>query len=75
MTLTLIIATPYIGYSKRIWCPTVRIINSTKVTLTLVLKLDLDIGKMYHHTKNEVSMSRHSKVIARTELYHPVHAE
>ena len=35
--------------------------------MTLVLKLDLDIVKMYHHTKNEISMSRHSKVIARTD--------
>ena len=35
--------------------------------MTLILKLDLDMIKMYHHTKNEVSMSRHSKVIAQTE--------
>ena len=35
--------------------------------MTLVLKLDLDMVKMYLHTKNEVSMSRHSKVIARTD--------
>ena len=35
--------------------------------MTLVLKLDLDMVKMYHHTKNEISMSRHSKVIARTD--------
>ena len=34
------------------------------MTLTLILKLDLDIVKMYHHTKNEVSMSTGSKVIA-----------
>ena len=37
-------------------------INFTKVTLTLVFKLDLDMVKMYHHTKNEVYMLRHSKV-------------
>ena len=36
-------------------------------SMTLVLKSDLDMVKMYHHTKNEVSMSRHSKVIARTD--------
>ena len=30
------------------------------------LDLDLDMGKMYQHTKNEVSMSRGSKVIAWT---------
>ena len=35
--------------------------------MTLVLKLDLDMVKMYHHTKNEVSLSRHSKVIACTD--------
>ena len=35
--------------------------------MTLILKLDLDMVKMYHHTKNEVSMSRHSKVIAQTD--------
>ena len=35
--------------------------------ITLVLKLDLDMVKMYHHTKNKVSMSRHSKVIACTD--------
>ena len=28
--------------------------------------LDLDIVKMYHYTKNEVSMSNASKVIAQT---------
>ena len=33
--------------------------------MTLVLKPDLDMVKMYYHTKNEVSMSSHSKVIAR----------
>ena len=31
-------------------------------SMTLILKLDLDMLKMYHHTKNEVSMSAHSKV-------------
>ena len=35
--------------------------------INLVLKLDLDMVKMYHHAKNEVSMSRHSKVTARTD--------
>ena len=35
--------------------------------MTLVLKPNLDIVKMYHHTKNEVSMSRHSKVIAQMD--------
>ena len=36
-------------------------------SMTLVLKIDLNIVKMYHHTKNEVSMSWHSKVIACTD--------
>ena len=35
--------------------------------MTLILKRDLDIVKMYHHTKNEVCMSTASKVIARTD--------
>ena len=35
--------------------------------MTLILKHDLDMNKMYHHIKNEVSMSRHSKVIAQTD--------
>ena len=34
--------------------------------MTLILKLDLHIIKMYHPTKNEVSMSIGSKVIAQT---------
>ena len=29
--------------------------------MTLILKLDLEIVKMYHHTKSEVSMSTVSK--------------
>ena len=36
---------------------------------TLVLKLDLCMVKMYYHTKNKVSMSRHSKVIAQTDKH------
>ena len=32
--------------------------------MTLILKLDLDMVKMYLYTKMEVSMSRGSKVIA-----------
>ena len=35
--------------------------------MTLVLRFDLDMVKMYHNNKNEVSMSMYSKVIARTE--------
>ena len=35
--------------------------------MTLILTLDLDIVKMYHHTRNEVFMSRHSKVIIQTD--------
>ena len=35
--------------------------------MTLVLKLNLDMVKKFHHTKNEVSMSRHSKVIAQMD--------
>ena len=35
--------------------------------MTLVLKFDLDMAKMSLHTKNEVSTSRHSKVVACTD--------
>ena len=35
--------------------------------MTLILKLDLDMVKLYLHTKNEVFMSRGSKVRARTD--------
>ena len=35
--------------------------------MTLILKIDLDIVKKYHHTKNEVSKSTGSKVIAQTD--------
>ena len=35
--------------------------------MTLILKLELDMVKMYHHIKNAVSMLRHSKVTARTD--------
>ena len=36
--------------------------------MTLILKLDLDMVKMYHCTKNEVSISGRSKVIAQTDI-------
>ena len=39
----------------------------TLIKITLILKLDLDMIKIYLHAKNEVSMSRGSKVIARTD--------
>ena len=32
--------------------------------MTLILKLHQDTVKMYHHTKNEVSMATQSKVMA-----------
>ena len=35
--------------------------------MTLILNLDLGMVKMYLHTKNEVSMSSSSKVIALTD--------
>ena len=35
--------------------------------MILILKLDLDMVKLYLHTKNKVYMSRDSKVIARTD--------
>ena len=36
--------------------------------MTLILKVDLNMVKMYLYTKNEVSMSRGSKVIARRDI-------
>ena len=41
--------------------------------MTLVLELDLDMVKMSYHTKNEVSVSRHSKVIACTDTHTHTH--
>ena len=35
--------------------------------MTLILKFDLDIVKMYHHIKKEFSMSTVSKVVARLD--------
>ena len=37
--------------------------------MTLTLKLNLDIVKMYHYTKNKVSMSNASKVKAQTDRH------
>ena len=36
--------------------------------MTLILKFDLDIVKMYHHTKNQVSMSTASKYYSPNRL-------
>ena len=36
--------------------------------MTLILKLDLDIVKMYLHTKNEVSMSSSSKKVIAEQI-------
>ena len=41
--------------------------------MTLILKLNLDMVKMYHHTKNEVSMSTGSKVIVQTDTHTHTH--
>ena len=35
--------------------------------MTLILKLDLDMVELYLYTKNEVSMSRDSNIIAWTD--------
>ena len=42
-------------------------ILSNEHPMNLILKLDLDIIKMSHHTKNEVSILRHLKVISHTD--------
>ena len=43
--------------------------------MTLILKLDIDMVKMYHHTKTVVSMSTGSKVIAQTDTHTHRHNE
>ena len=43
--------------------------------MTLIIKLDLDMVKMYLHTKNEVSMSRGSKVIVWTDRNTDTHTQ
>ena len=43
--------------------------------MTWILKLGLDMVKMYYHTKNEVSMSRHSKVIGQTDTQTHTHRQ
>ena len=37
--------------------------------MTLILTFDLDIVKMYHYTKNEVSIVTALKVIAQTDTH------
>ena len=41
--------------------------------MTLILKFNLDIVKLYHYTKNELSMSNISKVIAQTDRQTDTH--
>ena len=41
--------------------------------MILILKLDLDMVKMYHHAKNKVSRSMHSKVVASTDKQTDTH--
>ena len=60
------------------WCPGSKIsifyeMPLTLTPITLILKLDLDMVKMYHHTKNEVSMSTGSKVITQTDTDRHTH--
>ena len=43
--------------------------------MTLILKLDLDVVKIYLHTKHEVSMSSGSKVIAWTDKHRQTHTQ
>ena len=43
--------------------------------MTLVLKLDLDMVKILYHTKNEVSMSKHSKVLAQADRHEDRHRQ
>ena len=41
--------------------------------MNLILKLNFDMVKMYHHTKNEVFMSTASKVTAQTGKHRHTH--
>ena len=41
--------------------------------MTLILKLDLDMVKMYDHTENQVSMPTHSKATAQTDRQTDTH--
>ena len=43
--------------------------------MTLVLDFDLDMVKISYHTKNEISMSRHSKIIACTDTHTETHRQ
>ena len=72
MTFTLTnISISLVGHWKRLWCSS----QNNKFDksdldldpMTLVLKPDLCMVKMYNHAKNEVSMSRHSQAIARAD--------
>ena len=60
---------PQTSQTKLNWCSDSKISIFKKITLTLILKLDLDIVQMYHHTNNEASVSTASKVIARTDKH------
>ena len=42
-------------------------------SMTLILNLDLDMVKMWQHTKNEVSMLTGSKVITQTDTHTHTH--
>ena len=43
--------------------------------MTLIPKLDLDMVKMYHYTKIEVSVSTHSKVTAQIDAQTQSHTQ
>ena len=62
-------------HSKRIWGQNDQFYKSDLDLGTLVLKLNLDMVKMYHYTKNEDSISRHSKVVACTDTQTDTHTD
>ena len=43
--------------------------------MNLILKLDVDMVKIYYHAKNEVNMSTHSKVVAQTDTLTNTHTD
>ena len=72
MTLTWFMTLTLIAQTSKGKGTDVQITNFLFVTFDLgltklVLKLDPDMVNIYHHTKNGVSMSTHSKVTAYTD--------
>ena len=65
MTFTLMIVfMPYVGVQQSFYQS-----NLDLDPKTLIFKLDLDMVKIYHHTKNKVSMVKNLEDIARPDRH------